>query len=76
MLESFMWSISECLVGVYVDTICHDYDMSEKDKSAVVQFYKCQLYGQISCWLNSGMKEDILSLNKRLTELKKELLNT
>jgi hypothetical protein len=74
MLDSYLWSLCECLVGIYVATISHSYAMLDKDKNVLTQFYKCQMYGQIVCWLKDGMKDDIIVSNKRLTELKKELV--
>jgi AcrR family transcriptional regulator len=75
MLDHYIWDIADCLVSIYVGTICKNYAINDKDREVLTQFYKCQLYGQISCWLSGEMKEDFLIINRRLTELKKELIH-
>ncbi len=70
IFEQYLWSACEYVVLTYINTVFHDYNVSEKDKSTIVKFYKCEIFGQVILWLDSGMSEDIIEANHRLCELR------
>lgn len=63
--------VCEYVVKTYINTAFPEIPVSEEDKKIIIRFYKCVCFGQIIDWLNSGMKDDIITSFKRLCELKK-----
>ena len=53
----------------YVDTVLPDLPVQPEDKKLLIHFYKCECVGQITDWLNAGMKYDIKGQFHRLCRL-------
>ncbi len=69
ILEKHLLDICEYAVTKYIETAFSDISISEDDKKLLIRFHKCQCFGQIVEWLNSGMKPDVLPQIHRFCNL-------
>lgn len=70
----FLMKICGHVVTAYFNTAFPDAPVKEGDRELMIMFYKCEMFGAIVEWLNTGMKLDICALFKRLCVLKKGML--
>ena len=70
LFERYLWKTCEYAVQKYGDTVFADRNINEKDKKVILQYYKCECFGQVMAWMETGMKDDIRSSFHRLCELK------
>lgn len=73
--EQYLWKVCEHVVSEYGKVIFKDRTVSESDRDVIIQFYKCECFGVVIEWMNSGMNADIPKRIKRLCELRKGLIN-
>lgn len=73
MVIQYLMKICGHIVTVYFDTVFPDSPVKEGDKQLMIMFYKCELFGSVIEWLNTGMKLDICGAFKRLCFLRKGL---
>ncbi len=59
----------EYAVGSFLDKILDGHALDPEDHAVLIQYFKCELYGQIMDWLNDGMRYDIRKRFHRLCEL-------
>lgn len=71
LFERHFWRTCEYVVTTYIDTVFAEYHPVEEDRQVIIGFYKCWLFGQISEWLDGGMKDDIIEISQRLCDLRK-----
>lgn len=71
IFEYYLWSMCQYVVTTYINTAFADYHIAEKDKEIIIRFYKCEIFGQVSEWCVTGMKDDITESNRRWCELRK-----
>lgn len=69
ILEKYLMDVCQHAVSTYIETTFSDLSINEQDKALIVRFYKCECFGQIIEWMNSGMKEDVLAEFHRLCML-------
>ncbi len=69
--EAYLWRICEYVVTSYIDREFEGHSVNAQDRKILIRYYKCEIFGQISDWLENGMEEDIISSSKRLFELRK-----
>ncbi|MDE5722078.1 MAG: TetR/AcrR family transcriptional regulator [Clostridia bacterium] len=74
IFERYLWEACRYVVTTYISTAFGVYNVSETDRDIIIKYYKCEIFGQVSEWLDSGMKEDILAVNNRLCELRKGMV--
>ena len=74
IFENYLWETCNYVVTTYINFAFPNYKISENDKKIIIRFYKCEIFGQISDWLEGGMKDDILESNKRLCQLRKGMI--
>ncbi len=67
--EQYLMRICEYVVTTYFDTAFGKESSSESDRSTVVLFTKCELFGLAIDWINAGMPEDALDKLKQLLSL-------
>ncbi len=66
MFERYLEKISNKTVSSYISQVSRDYNISERDKSALVLYYKCLLIGFVIDWLSSDMKYDLRDQLRRI----------
>ena len=69
--ERCLWRVCEYVVTTYINTVFADNALSDDDKSILIRYHKCECFGQMVDWLNSGMKNDIMADFHRICELRK-----
>lgn len=69
--EQYLWRLCEYVVTTYLDAALAGRSIRESDRSVMIRYYKCELFGQIMEWTKDGMKEDIRGVFHRLCSLKK-----
>lgn len=68
--EKYQWRICRHVVTVYLDGILSGHTIRESDRQLIVDYATCACFGFAIGWLESGMKDDILSRIHRLCQLK------
>ncbi|MBR2281917.1 MAG: TetR/AcrR family transcriptional regulator C-terminal domain-containing protein [Spirochaetales bacterium] len=56
--ETFLWKSCDTLVRSYMDRALNGLNLSKSDSEIIIRSLKCNLFGQIMDWINSGMKDD------------------
>ncbi len=59
ILERSLLETCEYVSRAFVGNIAQGYRVGDDDREAVVQAYKCELFGQIINWLGHGMNEEL-----------------
>lgn len=72
MFEQNLMDISEYFVHSYIDTALAQIPVSQKDKTAIIDYYKCVCFGLTIDWLNRGMTEEYAQSIRRIILLKKD----
>ena len=72
LYEQFIWELSKYAVGHYIDTAFPDRKISHDDREMIIRYYKCECFGIVTDWLESGMNEDAVRYFRRIFELKKD----
>ncbi len=67
----YLMKICRHIASTYFNTVFPDVPIKEGDKELMIMFYKCELFGVIVDWLDTGMKLDICGAFKRLCFLRK-----
>jgi len=73
VFEERLMQVCKYFVLNYFDTALSDENISQCDKKAIVDFYKCSCFGLTIDWLNSGMDEKYIQSIRRIFLLKKNL---
>ena len=64
--ERYLMEICEHVVTVYVNNVLGERKLDERDRGAIIEGYKCELYGFINDWLrrnmDEGLEQDFLRL--------------
>ncbi len=71
IFEQYLMSICGYVVRIFIDNVSAGMDASQEDKELLVQFYKCECFGQIIDWLNHGMDTNTEKQFFRICELEK-----
>ncbi len=74
IFEHYLWKSCNYVVATYINAAFSDFKVKETDKNIIIQFYKCQIFGQILEWLDGGMKSDIIETSRRLCLLRKGMI--
>lgn len=61
--------VCEYVVTTYFDTVFRDESINENDRSTVILFTKCELFGLSIDWINTGMHENAIVKLKQLLSL-------
>ena len=68
--ERYLFKICQHVVSRYVDQLCGDLPVREEDRRIIIDAYKCECFGQVINWLDSGLKEDLQKDVVRLCQLR------
>lgn len=71
---TYVWRMCEYTVSSYAKTMFSDVGLKEEDMALFIRFYKCELFGLMTDWINDGMKEDYMQGVLRFALLRKGLI--
>ncbi len=71
IFERYLLEITEYVATAFVDNLIAGRPVPEEDRIAVIQGYKCELFGHIVDWLGRGMNHDLEKQFLRLCELRR-----
>lgn len=74
IFEQYLWDVCQYVVTTYCNTVFAGQPIRESDKELIIRFYKCECFGMVIEWMNSGMGEEIQDKIQRLCELKKGMV--
>lgn len=69
--ERYLMDICEYVVTAFIDNSLGERKLPVRDRAAIIQGYKCELFGFITDWLNHGMTDEIEADFLRLCELRR-----
>ncbi len=67
--ERHLWKLCEYAVRTFFHSAELADLMNDSDREILIRYYKCQLFGTVTDWLEDGMKLDMEQYNHRLFEL-------
>lgn len=71
IVEYKMLSVTDMLVSRYLQSHCFSRaDLDPMDEKIITRYYKCFIVGQITEWMNNGMRYDIRQEFERLCDLR------
>lgn len=73
--EKALLDVCEYAISSYLKGYKGFEELSENDRKMIINLYKYEMFGAIIDWLNSGMKNEILDLVKRLREVNEGYLD-
>lgn len=73
ILEQYLMRVSEYVVTTYMNTALKDESISAKEKSAIVRYYKCTLFGFVVDWMNEGMNDNPIEDFMTFLRLRREM---
>ena len=71
IFERYLLEITEYVATAFVDNLIAGRPVPPEDRIAVIQGYKCELFGHIVDWLGRGMNHDLEKQFLRLCELRR-----
>lgn len=71
LYEQHLWRVCEHVAQTYIQTVFSEFHISEQDRQTIIRFHKCECFGLLMDWLNSGMKTDIQAYVHRLCEMRR-----
>ena len=70
IFEHYLMDVCEKIVKSYAQKAFGDMEVDENDKKILIQYFKCECFGQVMAWMAGGMKEDNRESLHRLFELR------
>lgn len=67
--EQYLERVCQYAVAEYINTVAEGIPVKPQDKEIIIKYYKCELIGYITDWLDDKMQYDIHDQVKRLCEL-------
>ena len=71
IMERSLMRLCEYMVRTYLRTAFGELSIVKEDLEALVTAYKCQAFGLLIDWMNSGLNDDFENTLLRLCELRK-----
>lgn len=71
VFERHLMEVCHYVVKTYVEADFSGRPVDERDKELIIRYHKCECFGNIIDWLNSGMKDDISAYFHRIYQLKR-----
>ncbi|MBQ1424021.1 MAG: TetR/AcrR family transcriptional regulator C-terminal domain-containing protein [Lachnospiraceae bacterium] len=72
IFENYLWEICAHVVEKYFDTIYGGRKISAFDRETLINYYKCECFGQVIYWLENGLSDTAMQQFQRICELKKD----
>lgn len=73
VFERNLMMVCEYSVCRYTDTALTEYEIIERDRQSIIDYYKCVCFGLIMNWLEQGMEETYIQSIRRIFLLKKDM---
>ncbi len=73
--DRYLLSICDYFVRSSVNAKSTEFDISDEDKDVITILYRGEVYGMISDWLMTGMKENIIAEFNRTCELRRGMVD-
>lgn len=71
VFERSLMDVCQYVVRTYVESDFAGRPVDEQDKEMIIRYHKCECFGNIIDWLNSGMKDDISAYFHRIYQMKR-----
>lgn len=71
VFERYLMEVCLHVARVYVEAGFAGRSVEPEDKEFLIRYHKCECFGNIIDWLNSGMKNDISAYFHRIYQLKR-----
>jgi len=74
--ERCLMTVCRHVVETYVDVAVPREVFSEEERSLMIDFYKCFIFGMIVDWCDNGMKDDYAQTFSALLNLRRKMLGS
>ena len=74
LYEKYLLNVLDYSISKYINLLTEGKSVNEKDKQLIIKLYKCECFGIIIDWMDSGMREDILDDFHRICDLRKGIV--
>ena len=71
LFEQYLMEMCRYVVTAYVEADFSGQQLAPEDRELLIRYHRCECFGNIIDWLNSGMEEDISAYFHRVYELKR-----
>ncbi len=71
VFERYLMDVCHYVVTTYVEADFAGRPVDRRDKEMLIRYHKCECFGNIIDWLNSGMQDDISAYFHRIYQLKR-----
>ena len=71
VFERRLMEVCEYVVATYVESGFAGRPVDERDKAIIIRYHRCECFGNIIDWLNSGMEDDLSAYFHRIYQLKR-----
>lgn len=71
VFERYLMEVCLYVVTTYVEADFAGRPVDRQDKEMIIRYHKCECFGNIIDWLNSGMEYDISAYFHRIYQLKR-----
>lgn len=69
--ERYLMDICDYVVTTFIDNALGERALPPEDRAAIIQGYKCEVFGFVTDWLSRGMTDDVEAAFLRLCTLRK-----
>lgn len=74
LYEQYLWKVCDYAVNTFLDTAYEGPELSEDERQSLVNFYKCELFGQVMFWAGKPITEDAIDQLHNLFEMRKKTI--
>lgn len=67
--ESYLWKLCEYAVNRYMDGVLAARNVTDEDRTLIVNYLECDCFGLVMFWMREGMTTDLQSGFSQLSEL-------
>ena len=71
IFEAHLMEVCRYVVTSYIEADFSGQSLSPQDRELLIRYHRCECFGHIIDWLNSGMEEDISAYFHRVYALKR-----
>lgn len=73
MFEQYLWKVCEYVAEKYVNAVAYSESLEKADRALVTNLVKCECFGVVIQWMESGMSDEIYNDIHRLCEIRSGL---